>query len=94
MQRFNNQEIWARVIARAWADSDFKAHLLADPNGAIEAETGVELPAGLKLRVIEEQDDETVLVLPKVGADLTEEVLEAISGGDGLGQGPCSCLVG
>ncbi len=94
MTRFNNQEIWAQVIARAWADADFKARLLANPNAAIEEETGIELPAGLKLRIIEESAEETVLVLPKVGAELTDDVLEAVSGGEGLGQGPCSCLVG
>ena len=44
----NAEEVWlpergARVVARAWADPDFRARLLADGKAAV-AEMGIELP--------------------------------------------------
>jgi len=41
----------ARIVARAWTDSAYKARLLADPNAAIK-ELGIE-PGGYKLVVLE-----------------------------------------
>jgi nitrile hydratase subunit alpha len=44
-------EMGARVVAKAWADPDFKARLLADGNAGV-GELGLEVP-GLKLVVLE-----------------------------------------
>ena len=46
----------ARVVARAWADSDFKARLLADAKAAV-AELGYELPHEAELAVVENTDE-------------------------------------
>ena len=45
-------ESFDRIIAKAWADDDFKAALQADPRGALEAH-GIEVPEGLTLKVLE-----------------------------------------
>ncbi|WP_106753214.1 hypothetical protein [Pannonibacter carbonis] len=67
-----------RVIQdRAAVDPVFRAALVADPLAAIaEAFRLAPLP-GLKLRVIEEQPGEVVLVLPRAGAMETDELSEA-----------------
>ncbi len=91
----NQNELWAQVVARAWSEPDYKARLLSDPKAALEEETGVSLPESLNVRIIEEGSDEVALVLPKNPAELSEEDLEGVAGGDNWGgQGPCSCLVG
>lgn len=67
-----------RVIQdRAAADPVFRAALVADPLAAIaEAFRLAPLP-GLKLKVIEEQPGEVVLVLPRAGAMEADELSEA-----------------
>lgn len=89
-----------RVIAKAWADEDFKRALLADPRLALKAQ-GIEVPDGVTLRVFENSDQVINLVLPKrPDLALTEEALDASAGapacgchcgGGGCGGGGCSC---
>ncbi len=74
---------WARVVAKAWADEEFKRRLLADP-AAVAAEEGVLLPEGLTLKVIEDAPGTRTLVLPPLPSELQgvvegEEVLAAES---------------
>ena len=67
---------YARVIARAWSDLDFKAHLLADPRTALAA---MNAPApDLTIRVVENSDRVTYLVLPLRSAETgpSDEALE------------------
>ncbi len=42
----------AKVVARAWTDSAFKAHLLADTRGAL-ADTGIDIGGLAEFRVVE-----------------------------------------
>ena len=53
----------ARVVARAWADSEFKARLLSDPREAL-AELGINLPENTPhLAVVENTDEVHNLVV-------------------------------
>jgi Nitrile hydratase, alpha chain len=73
----------SKVIARAWADPAYKATLLSDPQSAL-AEAGVKVPAGGKVRVVEDTADTKHFVLPAPPADagqLSEEDLEKVAGG-------------
>ncbi|NBN77920.1 hypothetical protein GWI72_06515 [Microvirga tunisiensis] len=75
-----------RVIQdRAAADPAFRAALLADPLAAIAGAFRLAPMPGLKLRVIEEQPGEVVLVLPRAAAleadELSEAELAKASGG-------------
>ncbi|NCY23339.1 MAG: NHLP leader peptide family natural product precursor [Alphaproteobacteria bacterium] len=77
-----------RIIAKAWADDDFKARLLADP-AAIAAAEGIEVPAGVKIVVHENKPGELHVVLPaKPSADISDEALDAVVGGrwGGIGK--------
>ena len=63
------------------ADETFKAKLLSDPNAAL-TETGIEVPAGLTLKVVEDSKDTQHLVLRKAPeGELSEEDLTRIGGG-------------
>jgi hypothetical protein len=84
-----------QLIQRAERDDEFRARLLSDPRGAITEQLGVELPDTLNLKVIEENPNEVILVLPaksQSGA-LRDEELAGVAGGSGswCGNSPCEC---
>jgi len=54
---------WSKIVARAWADENFKARLKAEPR-AVLAEAGIELDDDMKYTVVEELEKQVVLVLP------------------------------
>ena len=64
---------WARVVAKAWADEEYKRRLLADP-AAVAKEEGVPVPEGLTLKVIEDAPGTRTLVLPPRPAELGSAV--------------------
>ena len=75
---------WGQVVARAWSDEGFKRRLLAEP-ATVLREQGLELPAGLELRVVENTARLRHLVLPSKPAEgeLSEaQLAEAAGGGD------------
>ena len=72
---------YAKVVARAWGDSSFKARLESDPH-AVLAEHGVEVPAEVSVTVVEDTKDSVHLVLPVAPeGELSEEDLHKVAGG-------------
>ena len=71
-----------RIIAKAWSDESFKKRLLTDPAPLLKAE-GVELPAGMQVRVVENTSTVFHLVLPPrpASGELSDEDLEKVAGG-------------
>jgi len=90
-QSVNWDHQWAQVVARAWADDDFKQSLLADPARVLK-EYDLPTPAGRRIEVLEDpawvpEDTDAVmhLVLPgkPSAAELSEDELCAVGvGGD------------
>ena len=76
-----------QVIARAWADDDFKTRLLADPVHTLEA-AGANLPAGLEIKAMENTDRVFHLVLPAKPTHLSDLDLERIAAGGEFGFDP------
>ena len=79
-ERFQRKQ-WGQIVARAWTDPEFKARLISNPQ-AVLREHGLEVEAGVELRVIEDAapTDDTPgirhLVLPACPAgDMAEEEL-------------------
>lgn len=56
-------KIWARIVAKAWADESYKQRLLADPKGVM-AEEGLLVPDNVVLKMIEAADKQAWVVLP------------------------------
>ncbi len=88
MEFSQEQKLYASIVQKAWEDADFKNELTANPVAAIENLTGkkLNLPAGKKL-VVGDQTDETTVYInipaqPAVDAELNEEQLEAVAGGN------------
>ena len=64
-----NKKLWAKIVAKAWCDEDFKAELLNNPEQVLKA-AGAEIPEGVRVHVVEEQQPSTAediyLYLPSV----------------------------
>lgn len=75
----------AELIAKAVKDPSFRAALLKDPAAAIAKSTGMKLPDGLAVKVLEDSASTVHLVLPPAPAALSQKELEKIAG-----AGPCS----
>ena len=77
---------FAKVVAQAWSDEDYKRRLIDDPAGAL-AEAGAEVPDGVQLRVVEDSETVKHLVLPPPPGEgeIGEQDLELVSGGT------CAC---
>ena len=81
MAQKEQAKLYGQVVARAWQDEAFKQRLLADTDGAL-AEMGVEVPAGQEVRVVEDTERVTHLVIPpSPGEELSEEQLDQVAGG-------------
>jgi len=59
----DQQKVWAKIVAKAWADEDYKQRLLDDPASVLKAE-GAELPEGVALKCVEATESQAWLVLP------------------------------
>jgi hypothetical protein len=61
---------WAKVIAQAWADEDFKKKLFADPTAVLK-EHGIEFPEGMKVKLIEDKKGEVSIPFPARPSEVT-----------------------
>jgi hypothetical protein len=90
------RDVELQLIEKAWKDDTFRQALRSDPRGTVEKALGAKLPAGLKLKVVEETADTFYLVLPakpdRVPAGpLTDRLLESVAGGFTAEATQCSC---
>lgn len=81
----------SQLIAKCWADEGFKRKLLADPAATLKAE-GAELPAGLSIKALADDDKVFHLVIPARPTELSDEDLAKVAGG-GLCEIPTSLLL-
>ena len=77
------QKQMAKIIAKTWADDEYKQRFISDP-AAVLREEGVELPDGVNFKVLEAKENENWIVLPPKPADAdmiegTDERLAAIA---------------
>lgn len=83
MSKQNIPEDWMKIIAKCWADEDFKKRLLENPS-AVLAEECEDFPFSdnIKINVLENSENTINLVLPAepTGHD-TLEVEERLSAG-------------
>jgi Nitrile hydratase, alpha chain len=74
---------WSKLVAQAWADDRLKQRLLTNP-GAVLAEHGIEVPAGVEPRVVELTGDVRYFLLPPKPVsvmELSESELTSVAGG-------------
>ncbi len=80
--RTQHDREWSQIVARAWADQDFRTRLLLDPKSVLR-EHGVELGSEVRAVVHENTDKVQHFVIPQSPAgELTEEELSPVAGAD------------
>lgn len=90
MELTNEQKLYAEIVQKAWEDDEFKKELVANPIEAIEKFTGgkLNLPEGKTIVVRDQTAEDTVYInIPQkreVDAELNEEQLEAVAGGNAI----------
>lgn len=52
------KEEWNRLVAKIWADEDFKEAFIANPNATLEKE-GVKIPEGMTVHVVDKWQPST-----------------------------------
>lgn len=85
------RELLNAILDRASFDRGFRQLLIEEPKSAIHGEFGVEIPSSLKVKFIEKDPEiDSLVVLPDFLGDgeLSDEDLEAASGGTGGGEDP------
>jgi nitrile hydratase alpha subunit len=95
VQRFQEKQ-WGLIVARAWADDEFRARLLSNAAGVMR-EHGLEVPPDAEIRVVVDSPDVRHFVLPaSPTGDLSEEELSPVAGADSFSWlcgrcGRCGC---
>ncbi len=67
------ESLKVQIIKKAWEDPAFKSSLLSDPKEAIKAAFGIEIPAGIGLKAVEETSSQYYLVIPPNPEDVGSE---------------------
>ena len=79
------------LFTACWKDDALKARFKSDPK-AVLAERGIEMPDGINVTVVENNDNTAHITLPMAPeehAELSDEELSHAAGGGGL-LAPCS----
>jgi hypothetical protein len=87
-----DNQLWGaeiiHLVVRAASDDGLKTRLMANP-AAVMQENGLEVPAGLEIRVVENTNDQYCLTLPAKPdhepAELSDEDLARVVGGSRIG---------
>ncbi|MGH1387216.1 NHLP leader peptide family RiPP precursor [Kordia sp.] len=88
MKLTQEQELYQKIVQRAWEDAEYKKELIANPLAAIEKLTGIKLniPSDKTIVVNDQTDASNVYINIPVeqnmeDIELNEDQLEAIAGG-------------
>jgi hypothetical protein len=75
---------FGEIISKCWSDAGFKKRFVAEPK-KVFAEFGMDLPADLEVKVVENSDNVMYLVIPpkpsETSGELSDSQLDAVSGG-------------
>ncbi|MFC1835033.1 NHLP leader peptide family RiPP precursor [Thermodesulfobacteriota bacterium] len=74
---------YAKIIAKAWIDEEFKKRLFDDPATVLK-ESGIDTPERMTVKFVEGKENEILLPIPSrppESAELSDEDLEKVAGG-------------
>ena len=74
----------ARLLRKAQVDMEFRKRCLANPMAVLREAAGKDIPPGFKLTVLDcdHKADLTLVLPPPASAELSDEELEGVAGGD------------
>ena len=77
----------SQLVAKRWADDGFKRKFMADSETVLKAE-GITVPAGMSVKAVEDTDTDLHFVIPAKPAELTDDDLDKVAGGQDSAR-PC-----
>jgi len=84
------QETLKSVIEKAQEDQVFREKLKNNPREVLEAEASEAIPESLRIAILDQNDADIVITLPKVQSDeLSDADLEQVAGGKGSNTQIC-----
>ena len=91
MEMTKENEMFNKLIHKAWADEAFKKELIANPLATIEKFVGGRLDLAGKRIVVRDQSVEgnvyiNIPAVPEADVELSEEELERVAGGCQIGD--------
>ncbi|BAF60509.1 hypothetical protein PTH_2328 [Pelotomaculum thermopropionicum SI] len=92
------KEFEGRIMKKVQTDGEFKKALTANPREAL-GRMGVQVPAEIEVKVVEESPEVLYLVLPADPGELTGEQMDRVAGGGRgyfrscEGYGPWGCPI-
>ena len=98
-QKKFQEKQWSLIVAKAWADEEFKARLLENPK-AVMREHGLEISPDVEVKVVDDSERVRHFLLPANPAtELSEEELSPVAGADSYSGfsgrcGRCGCGCG
>jgi hypothetical protein len=66
------ESLKVQIIKKAWEDPAFKKSLLSEPKKAVKEAFGLEIPAEIDLKVVEESTSQYYLVIPPSPEDVAD----------------------
>ena len=69
------------ILSKVGNDGDFRALLLEDPKAAIKEASGILIPDGINIYVVEDATADYHLVLPPAGRNLSDQEIGDVAGG-------------
>ena len=82
------QETVNQLQEKAVSDAAFREKLTTSPSSAIEEIAGIQVPAGFKINIVDANEADLTIALPKVQNDeLSDHDLEAVAGGKNFSPG-------
>ena len=76
-------QVEREILAKAEEDGAFRAQLLENPKAAIKAATGLPVPDGINVYVLEDNATDCHLVLPPASRKLLDQEISSVAGGIG-----------
>jgi len=74
MDGITNEEMrkkYAKIVAKAWADDDYKKKLIENPKEILKQE-GIVIPDNIKIRILENSETKLNFILPPKPDNLYE----------------------
>jgi len=77
----NRNELRSQITQKLIEDESFKAAFMKDPKNAIKSTFGIELPATVDIKTLEESADSITIIVPKTSNELSDSELDKVAGG-------------
>jgi hypothetical protein len=79
--------LYARIVARSWADEGFKNRLLSNPGDVLSKEYGLQIPSGMQIVARENTDVKVYVALDaKPHSDVARAEVDRLSASSTFGS--------